>query len=192
MLRRATISNSRLFRSGKDFGPSRNGHNGRVSTDAPTDAPADDPIEAAHRAYGVEANNSIWDLVGEPASPERDEELLRRAYASAYHWQRAARRTPVNEMRARYMLSKVHHLTGQPERALHYADATMALCLELGVADFDLAYAHEVSGTAALASTVTLTLQTPPGAAAIAKPMKAISATEHAAPVTPGANAKRR
>ena len=126
----------------------RNGHNGRVSTDTPTDAPADDPIEAAHRAYGVEANNSIWDLVGEPASPERDEELLRRAYASAYHWQRAARRTPVNEMRARYMLSKVHHLTGQPERALRYADATMALCVELGVVDFDLAYAHEVRARA--------------------------------------------
>ena len=59
-----------------------------------------------HRAAGIVANNSIWDLLGEPASPERDEELLRRAYAAAYHWQRAARRTPENEIRARYMLSK--------------------------------------------------------------------------------------
>jgi uncharacterized protein YndB with AHSA1/START domain len=108
---------------------------------------ADDVIDDAagewHRAQGVECNNSIWDLVGEPATPERDEELLRRAYASAYHWQRAARREPVNEIRARYMLSKVHHLTGQQERALHYADSGMALCVELDIADFDLAYAHE-------------------------------------------------
>ena len=28
-----------------------------------------------HRAAGIVANNSIWDLVGEPASPERDEAL---------------------------------------------------------------------------------------------------------------------
>ncbi len=38
----------------------------------------DDPAADWHRAQGVECNNSIWDLVGEPASPERDEELLRR------------------------------------------------------------------------------------------------------------------
>lgn len=115
------------------------------------DDPADDIDDAAgewHRAQGIECNNSIWQLVGEPASPERDEELLRRAYASAYHWQRAARRTPVNELRARYMLSKVHGLTGQGERALHYADGCMALCDELGVADFDLAYAHEARARA--------------------------------------------
>ena len=108
----------------------------------------DDPAAEWHRAQGVQCNNSIWDLVGEPASPERDEELLRRAYASAYHWQRAARRSPENEIRARYMLSKVHCLTGQPERALHYAETDLALCAEHGVADFDLAYAHEARARA--------------------------------------------
>jgi uncharacterized protein YndB with AHSA1/START domain len=120
-----------------------------ATADADADADAiDDPAGEWHRAQGIDCNNSIWELVGEPASPERDEELLRRAYAAAYHWQRAARSTPVNEMRARYMLSKVHHLTGQAERALHYADATMALCTELDIADFDLAYAHEARARA--------------------------------------------
>ena len=108
----------------------------------------DDPAGEWHRAQGIECNNSIWDLVGEPASPERDEELLRRAYASAYHWQRAARAMPVNDLRARYMLSKVHHLTGQAERALHYADSCMAMCIELDIIDFDLAYAHEARARA--------------------------------------------
>ena len=101
-----------------------------------------------HRAAGIVANNSIWDLLGEPATPERDEELLRRAYAAAYHWQRAARRTPENEIRARYMLSKVHTLVGLAERGLHYADACMAGCVEHGRADFDLAYAHEARARA--------------------------------------------
>lgn len=96
-----------------------------------------------HRAAGIVANNSIWDLLGEPASAARDEELLRRAYAAAYHWQRAARRGPENEVRAVYMLSKVHLAVGQPDRALHYAQACLAGCAEHGLADFDLAYAHE-------------------------------------------------
>ena len=116
---------------------------GQVDADA-----IDDPAGEWHRAQGIECNNSIWDLVGEPASPERDEELLRRAYASAYHWQRAARTAPVNDLRARYMLSKVHHLTGQAERALHYADSCMAMCIELDIIDFDLAYAHEARARA--------------------------------------------
>jgi tetratricopeptide (TPR) repeat protein len=101
-----------------------------------------------HRAAGIVANNSIWDLVGEPASPERDEELLRRAYAAAYHWQRAARRSPENEIRACYMLSKVHTLVGSPERGLHYADACLAGCVQHGIADFDIAYAHEARARA--------------------------------------------
>jgi uncharacterized protein YndB with AHSA1/START domain len=105
--------------------------------------PSADPTGDWHRAQGIECNNSVWELVGEPASPERDEELLRRAYASAYHWQRAARRSPANEVRARYMLAKALLLTGQAERSLHYADACLAGCVEHGLADFDLAYAHE-------------------------------------------------
>lgn len=96
-----------------------------------------------HRAQGIECNNSVWELVGEPASPERDEELLRRVYAAAYHWQRAARRQPVNEQRALYMQAKVHLLVGQADQSLRYAQRCMALTRELGLADFDLAYAHE-------------------------------------------------
>jgi tetratricopeptide (TPR) repeat protein len=118
---------------------------------APVDAP-DDIIDDAgaewHRSQGVQCNNSIWELVDTEPSPERDEELLRRAYASAYHWQRAARRGPANEIRARYMLSKVHLRVGQPERSLHYADTGMALCSEHGIVDFDLAYAHEARARA--------------------------------------------
>lgn len=116
-------------------------------TDTEADA-IDDPAGEWHRTQGIACHNSVWELIGAPPSPDRDEELLRRVYAEAYHWQRAARATPVNELRARYMLAKVLHAVGQPERALHYADGCMAMCLELEVADFDLAYAHEVRARA--------------------------------------------
>lgn len=107
-----------------------------------------DPAGEWHRTQAIECNNSVWELVGEPVTPERDEELLRRAYAAAYHWQRAARRTPANEVRARYLLAKVMLLTGQPDRSLHYADGVLAGCEEHGLADFDLAYAHEARARA--------------------------------------------
>lgn len=116
--------------------------------------PAEEPAEvpdasgAWHRAQAVECNNSCWDLIGAERTPADDEELLRRAYASAYHWQRAAGATAANEARARWMLAKAHLVTGQPERSLHYADACMAACEEHGLVDFDLAYAHEARARA--------------------------------------------
>jgi uncharacterized protein YndB with AHSA1/START domain len=114
--------------------------------------PDDVVVDAAgewHRAQGVECNNGIWELVGKgDRTAADDEEMLRRAYASAYHWQRARGAGPMNEARALYMLAKVHLLTGQAARSLHYADAGLAQCVEHGLVDFDLAYAHEARARA--------------------------------------------
>ena len=102
-----------------------------------------------HRVQGVECNNSIWELVTKDGrSSDDDEEMLRRAYSSAYHWQRARGTGPANEARALYMLAKVHLLTGQGARSLHYADACVAQCVQHGLQDFDLAYAHEARARA--------------------------------------------
>ncbi len=112
-------------------------------------AEASDAAGDWHREQGIECNNSIWDLIGnERRSPADDEELLRRAYSSAYHWQRARGTGPANEARALYMLAKVHLLTGQGARSLHYADACLEQCVQHGLADFDLAYAHEARARA--------------------------------------------
>jgi len=102
-----------------------------------------------HRAQGVECNNGIWDLVGkDDRSPADDEEMLRRAYSSAYHWHRARGAGPANEARSLYMLAKVHLLTGQGVRSLNYAEACLAQCVQYGLVDFDLAYAHEARARA--------------------------------------------
>ncbi len=102
-----------------------------------------DPAGDWHRAQGIECHNGVWEMVAAERSPANDEELLRRAYASAYHWQRAARRTPVNEVRALYMLAKAHLIAGHADESMHYADTCMAATREQGLDDFDLAYAHE-------------------------------------------------
>jgi len=113
------------------------------------DAVADDAAGDWHRAQGVECNNSVWDLVSKEArTATDDEEMLRRGYSSAYHWQRARGAGPANEARALYVLAKVHLLTGQGARSLHYADACLAQCVQNGLVDFDLAYAHEARARA--------------------------------------------
>jgi uncharacterized protein YndB with AHSA1/START domain len=103
----------------------------------------DDPAAEWHRAQAIEANNGCWEVIEADRGAGHDEELLRRAYAAAYHWQRAAGRSVANEVRSRWMLSKAHLLAGAPSRALHYAEECMALCVESGIADFDIAYAHD-------------------------------------------------
>jgi hypothetical protein len=72
-----------------------------------------------------------------------DEEMLRRAYASAYHWQRAEGYGPANEARGVWLLAKVQLLAGHPDTSLRYAEACMAQCRDHGLVDFDLAYAYE-------------------------------------------------
>lgn len=101
-----------------------------------------------HRSQGIECNNSTWEMIEAERTPENDEEMLRRAYASTYHWARAARRGPANDARGAWLLAKVQLLVGQPQLSLRYADQCMATCTEHGLDDFDLAYAHEARARA--------------------------------------------
>jgi uncharacterized protein YndB with AHSA1/START domain len=118
----------------------------RATALAPTPAPSDGDW---HRAQGVEANNAIWGLLGKPdRSTDEDENLLRTAYAAAYHWQRARGAKPENEARASYMIAKALLATDQPDAALKAAERCLAVCLTNGLVDFDLAYAYEVRARA--------------------------------------------
>ena len=108
-----------------------------------------EPDAEWHRFQAVEANNSAWELIELPArTADQDEDMLRRAYAAAYHWDRALDRTPANSARADWLLSKVHLLAGHPETALHHAARCLATCEQHDLADFDLAYAHEATARA--------------------------------------------
>lgn len=114
------------------------------------DDAASDESRAAewHRAQGIECNNTTWEMIEAERTPENDEEMLRRAYASTYHWARAKGRTPANDVRGQWLLAKVQLLAGFPDRSLHYADTCMSLCEQHDLADFDLAYAHEARARA--------------------------------------------
>ena len=113
----------------------------------PTRAAVQPEVDAEaewHRTLAIEANNSIWDLLRkDDRTADEDEDMVRRAYASMYHWARAARRGPENVARGEYMVARVQAALGRAELALHHARRCMAATQEAGLDDFDLAYAHE-------------------------------------------------
>jgi len=101
---------------------------------------------SVHRSLAIEANNSTWEILGKPGdqiSLEELEEMTRRAYVAAYHWQRAEGSTPANSARAEWLLSRVWAVRGDGNQAMLYAKRCMALCEESSLNDFDLAYAYE-------------------------------------------------
>lgn len=102
-----------------------------------------------HRAQAVEANNSLWHLFGQPSrTDDENEDMLRRAYAAAYHWERARDAKPENAARSDYMIAKALLLSDQPAAALRSANRCLALCRTYGLTDFDLAYAQEARARA--------------------------------------------
>jgi len=109
------------------------------------------PDPAIHKSLAVEANNSTWEILGKPIdeiSEDDAEEMTRRAYAAAYHWQRAEGATPANEARASWLLSRVWSVRGHGDIARAHAQRCLATCEAAGLVDFDLAYAHEAMARA--------------------------------------------
>jgi uncharacterized protein YndB with AHSA1/START domain len=122
-----------------------------------TALPAAEPARAVvydadgewHRAAAVEANNSTWELLDRSdRTPDEVDDLLGRAYASTYHWRRAARRGPENQARGSWLVSHVHAVLGHGELALYHAERCAEVVEEAGLQDFDLAYAHEARARA--------------------------------------------
>lgn len=107
----------------------------------------DQPSGAAdHRRLGVEAFNASWEILGRPLGECSDDDLVElttRAYASAYHWARADGRGAEHDARAHWLLSRVWAVRGQGALSLDHAQRCYDLCQAHGLADFDLAYAHE-------------------------------------------------
>jgi uncharacterized protein YndB with AHSA1/START domain len=103
-----------------------------------------------HRRQGIAANNAAWELLdlSRALTNAEGDDLLGRAYASAYHWRRAARRGPENLARASSLVSRAHAVLGQGELALHHADESLRVIDGAGLDDFDRAYGHEARARA--------------------------------------------
>ncbi|MDX6512948.1 MAG: hypothetical protein QOE36_2452 [Gaiellaceae bacterium] len=95
-----------------------------------------------HRALAVELFNRAWELMAlADRGPAEDDRLLHTAHASRHHWGEVG--APENLARGEWQCSRVYVVLGRAEPALHHARRCLELCEEHGLADWDLAYAHE-------------------------------------------------
>jgi hypothetical protein len=112
---------------------------------ADTDTPTID--DAARRQLAVDLFNHVWTLIETPdRTPQQDVEMIHAAHASRHHWGEVG--TPVNFARGEWQVSRVYSLLGRGEPALVHARLCLETCVEHGIGDFDIAYAHEAMARA--------------------------------------------
>lgn len=105
--------------------------------------------------------NRTWTLMEkEDRTRDEDDAMLHMAHASRHHWGRIG--TPANLGRGEWQCSRVYALLGRAEPCLHHAQRCLDICVENGIADWDLAFAYEalargyaVAGDAAQARSFT-------------------------------------
>lgn len=112
-----------------------------------------DPLtKPAHRRVGAYLFNRTWDLLATPhRTRDEDDEMLRCAHASRYHWSRAGR--PLNFSIGEWQLSRVYSTLGRAEPAAYHAERALEIALHSHLSKFYVAYgyealarAHEVAG----------------------------------------------
>ncbi len=102
---------------------------------------------AARRQLAVDLFNHVWTLMGTPdRTPQQDAEMIHAAHASRHHWGEVG--APVNFARGEWQVSRVYSVLGRGEPALVHARLCLDTCVEHGIGDFDIAYAHEAMARA--------------------------------------------
>jgi len=97
------------------------------------------------RQRGVDLFNEAWRLM---ETREDDDRLLHITHASRYHWGEAEECRPENLARGEWQVSRVYSVLGRGEPALVHARLCLDTCVEHGIGDFDIAYAHEAMARA--------------------------------------------
>jgi DNA-binding transcriptional MerR regulator len=102
----------------------------------------DEPEPPDHRRLGTTLFNGTWELMEkEDRTPADDDRMLHMAHASRYHWGEVG--TTANRARGEWQCSRVYAVLRRPEPCKHHAQRTIDLCLENGIADWDLAFGYE-------------------------------------------------
>lgn len=103
---------------------------------------------SVHRQIAVDLFNQVWTLMEKPErTPQEADTMIHAAHASRYHWGLVG--APVNLARGEWQVSRVYAVLYRPEPAHYHAQRCLAICLEHGLGDFDLAYAYEALARAA-------------------------------------------
>ena len=98
--------------------------------------------EQAHKVFSATCFNKAWELIDKTdRTPEDDEQMIRLAQASLWHWSQRPDCTPKNMSIGYWQASRIYAILGQADNARHYAQ----LSLDVTPPDepFCLGYARE-------------------------------------------------
>jgi len=114
-----------------------------------TDAPSFD-LDAAHKHFAGACFNACWALIDvRERTPEQEEEMLRLATASHYHWTQRANYGPKEASVASWQLSRVYALIGEGSLARRFGRRSLEVLEGSDVGAFFVGYAHEALARAA-------------------------------------------
>ncbi len=102
-----------------------------------------DPLtKPVHRRVGAYLFNRTWDLLSNPhRTRDEDDEMLRCAYASRYHWSRAGH--ALNFSIGEWQLSRVYASLGRAEPAAYHGKRALEIARRGHLAKFYVAYGYE-------------------------------------------------
>ena len=104
--------------------------------------------DATHRTLGKSLFNHVWTLLDQDTrTPEETGLMIHACHASNWHWRQVGE--PVHFVRGEWQLSRVYAEAKRAEPARYHGQRCLELCQEHGIADFDLAFAHEALARAA-------------------------------------------
>lgn len=105
---------------------------------------------AVHRWYAATCFNATWDLIDkEVRTAAEEEEMIRTAMASHYHWTQRVDYAPRNASISNWLLARVFALCGEVDLARRYGSRSLSVIEDVdAVSDFYRAYAHEAMARA--------------------------------------------
>jgi len=101
-----------------------------------------DEQKKMHKKLAVDCFNATWDYIDKKDRSEKeDREMIHTAHASLYHWMQIG--TPLEFARGEWQVSRVYSLLEMGDSALYHGKASLDLCIDIKIKDFDLAFGYE-------------------------------------------------
>lgn len=107
-------------------------------------------LDAAHKHFAGACFNACWGLIDKPdRTSEDDEEMLRLAVTSHWHWTQRSNYGPKEASVANWQLSRVYALLGEGSMARRFGQRSLEVLDGTDVGPFFAGYAHEALARAA-------------------------------------------